>query len=230
MMILYYQEITMQPFSSKKLSIDADNYKQEVDVQLIADKLSALLESKKITTKILSNATGISIAAINNLKRGEGNPTLGTLNAISNFFCIPLGDLLGLGNYSNMQSSSTIIDIYDLRNADQRNESNIASKMLIETPKNINKSDLFGIVINNNYLFPLYEKGSIFILTTSRETIDGDIVLVRVQNSVNAIKRVFLQKDLCYLKNINIDETLESYNKNDISIIGVVIQIIQQTS
>lgn len=215
---------------SKKATIDAATCKQEVDIQFIAKKLNTLLGSKKITTKVLSNATGISIAAINNLKRGEGNPTIGTLNAIGRFFGISLLELLGLGNSNNMQNASMIISVYDLRNADQRDESNEINKMLIEKPKNISENDVFAVSINNNYLLPLYEKGTIFLLATFREAIDGDIVLVRIQDSTNSLKRIFIKKDKCYLKNINIDEALESYNKNDIKIIGVVIQIIQKTS
>lgn len=200
----------------------------EANIQFIAHILNSLLDENKISTKALSEATGISIALINNLKRAEGNPTIGTLKSICNFFNISLSELLGLSNVNDPQKNVEAISLFDLRFCHEKSEENSFDKMLIEIPKNIMGSDLFGIVINNNALLPLYEKGTIFIATSTPISVDGDIVIARIQNRSNFLKRLFIKKNIFHLKNINIDDTIESFNKDDIEILGVVIQIIQK--
>ena len=214
--------------STKKIVIDANKHVQESNIEAIAKKLNSLLSQHSVSTKTLSEATDISIAAINNLKRGEGNPTIGTLNAICHFFEISLVELLGLNNV-NMNIQATTVPLYELRFAHNRRDETVENKILIEMPKNTDANSIFGIVINNNSFLPLYEKGTIFILTSTQSAADGDIVFTRIQNNINSIKRLFIKKNGFYLKNINLDESVESYKKQDIDILGVVIQIIQKT-
>lgn len=214
--------------SNQKNVISAKKCLDEGNIHLIANKLNRLLDENKISSKVLSEATGISIALINNLKRGEGNPTIGTLNAICSFFGISLSEILGLGNAENNQTNIKTVCLFDLRSSHEISDDNCENKILIETPKNAHTDKLFGIVINNNALLPFYEKGTIFILATNQVAVDGDIVLVRIQNRANSLKRLFIKKDAFYLKNINIEDSIESYEKNDIEILGIVIQIIQK--
>ena len=214
--------------SSKKNVIEASKCLEEANIEIIANNLSRLLDENKISTKVLSDATGISIALINNLKRGDGNPTIGTLNTICQFFNISLSELLGLDTTRSFRKDIKIVSIFDLRNAHQRSEEIASTKMLLEAPKNTDVDSLFGVVINNNALLPLYEKGTVFILTNSQLAADGDIVLARIQNFTNALTRFFIKKNKFYLKNMNIDDSIESYDKNDINILGIVVQIIQK--
>lgn len=214
--------------SNQKNVITTKKCLGEGNIQLIADKLNTLLEKSRISTKVLSEATGVSIPLINNLKRGEGNPTIGTLNAISNFFSITLSELLGLDNAEHDQKNIKTISLFDLRFCHERTTENCGNKILIEVPKNTNADTLFGVVVNNNALLPFYEKGSIFILTNNQSPVDGDIVLTRIQNRSNGLKRLLIKKDLFYLKNINIEDSIESYEKDDVEMLGVVTQIIQR--
>lgn len=214
--------------SEKKTLIDAKKYIGEANIQFIANNLNRLLDENKVSTKVLSDATGISIALINNLKRGDGNPTIGTLNAMCHFFNVSLSELLGLDDPVSFQRNIKMVSIFDLRNAHQRSEDALSTKMFLEAPKNIDADSLFGIIINNNAFLPLYEKGTIFILTTSQVTADGDIVLARIHNCTNVLNRFFIKRNKFFLKNINIDDSIESYDKNDIELFGIVVQIIQK--
>jgi transcriptional regulator with XRE-family HTH domain len=214
--------------SDKKLLINADDVSQKHCIDLIANKLNQLLNENNISTKVLSQATDISVAAINNLKRGEGNPTIGTLTAISRFFGVSLIEILGLTNLNPVQTPTMIVHLYDLRFADQQKAEHILKKMLIETPSNTDLNTIFGVVMSNNCLLPIYEKGTIFILANNSVVSDGDIVLVRIRNQINSLKRIFMKQNDIYLKNISIDDSIEKYEKDEIRILGTAIQIIQK--
>jgi transcriptional regulator with XRE-family HTH domain len=198
--------------SNKKNEINADIFKQEINIETISCKLNELLVENRI----------------NNLKRGEGNPTIGTLNAICSFFGIPLIEFLGLDTSVSIQKQTIAVPLFDLRYVNQRNEQNILSKILIEKPKDTDPDTIFGVILPNNSLAPLYEKGTIFILTSALSVLDGEIVLARVQNNINSIQRLFVKKNKFFLKNLNIDDLIEGYSKNEIEVLGVVIQIIQK--
>ena len=140
--------------STKKIVIDANKHVQESNIEAIAKKLNSLLSQHSVSTKTLSEATDISIAAINNLKRGEGNPTIGTLNAICRFFEISLVELLGLNNV-NMNTQATTVPLYELRFAHSRRDETVENKILIEVPKNTDANSIFVIVINHFFSFTI---------------------------------------------------------------------------
>lgn len=214
---------------AKKTPIDFNECKQQINLETLANNLKQLLADKQVTTKILSEITGISIAAINNLKRGAGNPTIGTLSALASFFNVSLSSLLDLDSGANLQKQGMIVSLFDLRFANKRADENTSEKMLLERPKNINDDSLFGVVINNNSLLPLYEKGTVFIVSASRQLIDGDIILANIRG-INSIKRFFMKNEKIYLKNLNLDDEIESHSKKDVATLGVVIQIIQRAT
>ena len=214
----------MQKF---KKNIAIDEYKQQPNIDGIAKKLQLAMHENKISAQALSCATGISVAAINNMKRGDGNPTIGTLSTIADFFHLSLADLLDIDSI-NDKKRAIALPIFDLRFSNQRVDSNLLEKIFLETPKNIDTRSIFGIVINNNSLLPIYEKNTIFVVSEHQKIADCDIVLICIQKNINALKRLFIKDGELYFKNITINESIEKYNKEDVDILGVVVQIIQR--
>jgi len=210
-----------------KKTVDINEGKQNIDLDFIARQLKTLMLKSNISTKLLSDTTGISISAINNLKRGEGNPTIGTLCSLANFFNIAVGEFLGIE--SNVETLKQVIplNVYDLRHANNRKSHFILNSIMIEKPKNANFNNSFGVVINNNSLQPLYEKGTIFIVSLHQPVIDGDIVVVSIHNNTNSIKRCFLKNNSIFLKNITLSGEVDKYQRNEVKILGMVLQIIQ---
>lgn len=206
----------------KSLNLNTDS---TIELDKIASNLSRIMETNRVKTKVLSDATGISIAAINNLKRGEGNPTIGTLSTIASFFDIPLATFLGLSNESF--NKSIIISLVELRDSHKKAYTE-KEKLLIEQPQNIDPSSLFGVVITDSFYF--YPSGTIFITSKNRELVDGDLIVARIDNSFNTIKRCFIREDGFNLQDIvpNSDGTF--FSRKNIDIIGNIIQINQKLS
>ena len=57
-------------------------------------KLKELRESKGMTQRDVSIATGLTDATIGKLESGKGNPTLKTVQALAECFDVPVGELL----------------------------------------------------------------------------------------------------------------------------------------
>jgi len=211
----------------KKL-VDIDDNKQQIDLELIANNLKRAMAEKNISASLLSDYTGLSVSAINNLKRAEGNPTIGTLASLANFFNVPLTQFLGIQGHID-HNFMTAINLFDLRFAHSQTDTNLLRNLLIEKPKNVNTDSIYAVIVNNNSLLPLYGKGTIFVISKNQPVLDGDMVLVRLHNSINALKRLFIKNKKLYLKNINIDNITDNYKESEIEFLGVVIQIIQET-
>src|SRR3990167_5435700 len=64
------------------------------ELTCLAHNLNNLMRDKGVDTKQLSALTGVSISLLNSLKRGDGNPTLGTLITLANFFDISIDSLI----------------------------------------------------------------------------------------------------------------------------------------
>ncbi len=192
----------------------------------IQQKLNGLMSASNISTRMISEATGVSIAAINNLRRGDGNPTVGTLFSIASFFNISLSELLGFKEDNNL-NQIIAISLYDLRKIHETNQEPL-SKLLIEPPKNINTHDLFAVTIDNNAFLPFYEKGTIFIACYNKPLIDGDLIIARLNNTHNIIRRCFIRGNTYLLQDLSIEGTIETADANNITIIGIIIQINQK--
>ena len=192
----------------------------------IQQKLNGLITSSDISTRMISEATGISVAAINNLRRGEGNPTVGTLVSIASFFNVSLSELLGFKDDHNL-NQVIAISLYDLRKIHETNREEL-SRLLIEPPKNMNVYDLFAVTIDNNTLLPFYEKGTVFIACHNKPLIDGDLIIARLNNTHNIIKRCFIRGNSYILQDLPIEGTIEKTDINHITILGIVIQINQK--
>lgn len=196
------------------------------EVGLLADNLNRLMLERKIDSKILHQATGISVSAINSLRRGEGNPTLTTLLELARFFSCSIDVLVGLENKekSMAKGHSQMVPVYSLSDSIKRSKEMIIEH-IAEDCATHNGYDLFAVKLHNSTLAPFFEKGSYFIVAKGLKYSDGDIVLVSVEDNV-LIRKIFTT-NLNQVKFLSISTQPEINQYDEFNLIGVVIKVIQ---
>lgn len=187
----------------------------------LAENLNNLMREKDIETKQLSALTGISASLLNSLKRGDGNPTLGTLISLANFFDVTI-DALVLSD-ARKQEAMAVLPVYEIDVAHQYSKHNAVQNIYlkIEDEKNMPS---YGIRLDNSSLMPFFEKGSIFLISSNNKYTDGDLVLVRINNEYNVFRKVFIKNKGLYFQFISLDTDLHTYD--NYKIIGPVIKVI----
>ncbi len=194
-------------------------------LKILSKNINKLMLEYNIDTKTLHLETGISISAINALKRGAGNPTLGTLIALANYFKTSLDKLIYDQNSDDQTQTSMInIPVFSIHDIEERSELNIKGYIQHPEEKEVNHS-IFAIQLHNNTMSPFYEKGDIFIISPKMKYSDGDIVIIRTQDAVSCFRRVFSASDETLFSPISLNPSPTRYE--NYKVIGVVIKIIK---
>lgn len=187
----------------------------------LAQNLNNLMREKDIETKQLSALTGISASLLNSLKRGNGNPTLGTLISLANFFDVTI-DALVLSD-AKKQETMAVLPVYEIDVAHQCSKHNAIQNIYLKIEKEKNTPN-YGIRLDNSSLMPFFEKGSVFLISSNNKYMDGDLVLVRINNEYNVFRKVFIKNKGLYFQFISLDTDLHTYDHY--KIIGPVIKVI----
>lgn len=199
-----------------------EEIKLENELVAIGKNITALMVKKKTDTKTVSALTGISISLLNSLKRGEGNPTLGTLITLAKYFGVHINDLVNTDSISRQAAIKLVpLRVLNYAHLDQTVRN---SSQNIYLPVNENCDGLFAIKITNSSMLPFFDKGSIFIISTEKKYTDGDIVLLRVSNDQNIFRKIFLIGNHCSFQHISIGA--EAHTFRDYKIIGTVTKVI----
>lgn len=198
-----------------------DNEIGSKELACLAHNLNNLMRDKSVDTKQLSALTGVSISLLNALKRGNGNPTLGTLIALANFFDVSIDSLI----LSDVRKRGTvaIIPIYEIQVAHETNQ-HVVKKSIYLKIEEEKSSSHYAIQLDNSSLMPFFDKGSIFLISKDDKYSDGDMVLVRINNEYNVFRKVFVKNKGLLFQYISLDAELHSYD--DYHIIGPVIKVI----
>ncbi len=196
------------------------------EVTALADNLNRLMLERKIDSKILNQATGMSVSAINALRRGEGNPTLTTLLELAKFFNCSIDRLVGLENKEKLMSKShsQMIPVYSLSDSIKRTKETTI-EYITEDCAMHNDHDLFAVKLHNSTLAPFFEKGSYFIVSKTLKYSDGDIVLISVKD--NVLLRKIFTTNFNQVKFLSISTQPEINQYDEFDLIGVVIKVIQ---
>lgn len=196
------------------------NELSQVELKCLSENINQLMHEKKIDTKQLSAFTGISASSINAMKRGTGNPTLGTLITLTNFFDVTL-DTLVLPNHKK-KGTVTAIPVYDLRVAHEIKKHHPIKNIHLK----IEEEDLFqfAVSIHNSSLMPFFEKGSLLLISHQKKCMDGDMALLRINNECNVFRRVFLKNKGHLFQYISLETDLHHFDHY--KIIGPVLKVI----
>lgn len=202
----------------------------ETDIGILASNLRSLMNTFNIDSSELSKKTGIALTTINGLKRGAGNPTLSTLYQLAEFFDVSIGHLTEK-NLSVTGKTARIVYEIPLLILDELPEflkNQNKYKNSISTELDVWKPNkYYAIKVNNNAMTPLFEKGSIFVITQDAHVHDGDIVLVQFDQHLPCFRKVFIEGRSYFFKPISEIIGDNIVKDNNFTIHGIVIKAIQ---
>lgn len=192
----------------------------------LTNNLRHLMQKNGIDATELSKSTGIALTTINGLKRGIGNPTLSTLQTIAEFFNITLGQLtehsLSAGGPKNLLTEIPLLDIQEIPEFLSSSD-NFKTCLSIEADRN----NLFAVKITNNFMAPIFEKGTIFIVSPDLQPQDGDIVLVEFNNQLPCFRKIFIEGEACLFSPVSEIIGSEIFKSKNFIIHGTIIKAIQ---
>lgn len=205
------------------------NSNLKLNANNLTDNLRHLMHKSGVDAAELSKLTGIALTTINSLKRGVGNPTLSTLQTISDFFNITIGQLTE-SNISGREHKSNLVEVPLLEIQEIHsfldNYDKFNATVIIEAEKNTGK--LFAVKISNNSMAPLFEKGTIFLICPELQPQDGDIVLVQFNNQLPCFRKIFMEEDACVFSPISEIIGSEVSKSKNFTIQGIVTKAIQK--
>lgn len=198
---------------------------KDTETSDLSKNLNQLMIEYGIDAKSLNQATGISVSAINALKRGEGNPTLWTLLELAKFFNCSIDELVGLGKNTAMPHNTKLIPVYSLADAGKRDQISIIER-IVEDCGGFNEQELFCVKIHNNAFSPFFERGAYLIASTKNKYTDGDLVILATKDSDILVKKIFAigAKEIKFAS-VSLEPEFNEYS--EFKIIGVIIKIIQ---
>ncbi|HEY0209455.1 XRE family transcriptional regulator [Acerihabitans sp.] len=199
----------------------------------IGKNLVYLMSKRGIDSTELSTLTGLGTATINSMRRGIGNPTLITIVALAQFFEVSLSEFtdidierqeitqkkiktLPLIKFNGLNAFlDEILDTYDT----------YTTELCV-----FENNDCFAININNDSLYPQFSSGTICIVKRDNLPNDGDIVLVKINNSTPCFRRVFIEDAGYFFTAVSIYQDVVPSAYKCFSIVGVIIKIIRNFS
>lgn len=196
---------------------------------ILSNNLLYLIQNKGTDIAELSKSTGIALTTLNGLKRGGGNPTLSTLQAISEFFKISIGQLTET-NISLEKSRKInimevpLLEIHELQEFFV-SSNNFKVKIAIEIERS--SSIFFAVKVSNSSMSPYFEKGTIFIISPEFQPQDGDIALVQFKNQLPCFRKLFIEGDTFIFTSVVEMLGHEISKSSNYQILGVVSKAIQ---
>jgi transcriptional regulator with XRE-family HTH domain len=195
----------------------------------LSSNLRYLIQKAGIDIAELSKSTGIALTTLNGLKRGAGNPTLSTLQTISEFFQISIGQLTETNISSESSRKTNLMEVPLLEIPElpeffvSPNKFNV--KIAIEVERN--NSIFFAVKVSNSSMSPHFEKGTIFIISPEFQPQDGDIALVQFNNHLPCFRKIFIEGDTFIFTSVVEMLGNEISKSSDYQILGVVSKAIQ---
>jgi len=214
------------------MSSDVESkFANTVFIHCLSENLKRLMSYRNIDTLQLCEKTGIAVTTINNLRRGTGNPTLSTLQALSVFFGITITQLTETNlsaDYPTLPKSNQEIPIFDLHEVNDFLEGAGKKKNLlfVDVGQHL-KENCFAIKVTNNSMAPFFEKGTVFVICKNMSAQDGDIVLVKFNNYPYCFRKVFIEEDTYFFSPVSEILGKELSKSKNFAIYGVVIKAIQ---
>lgn len=200
---------------------------QEYDI--VAANLRYLMNRDSIDAVTLGEKIGVAASTINSIRRGGGNPTLTTISAIAHHFQLSIGELTehSIENNSTSLNRAHHIPLVAMKDISSYLKNTKYSKqMIVAELGDASAENYFSVSIDNNSLYPLFEKGTLFIVKKTKQVLDGDIVLVDFSADSYCFRRIFIESNTYFFKSLT-DTLQSSGGAAKFTIIGVVVKAIQ---
>lgn len=88
-----------------------------------------------------------------------------------------------------------------------------------------NKKYKFACIVQDNIMSPKYEKGNTIVVLEDTKYLSGDDVLVSISNNTPIIRKIAFKDNLIILQTYNDTNKTEIYSKDEIKILGKIIEI-----
>jgi SOS-response transcriptional repressor LexA len=207
-----------------------DETKLNPDISTLANNVRYLMQEFNIDSSELSKKTGIALTTINGLKRGIGNPTLSTLHLLASFFNVSIAQLTETKLTKDKNKSSVVYEIplLTLDNLSEFLKDNQKYKKTISTEIDMWKPNrCFAIKLTNSAMMPIFERGSIFVISRDMLAHDGDLVLVQFDHNPPCIRKVFIEGNSYFFKPISEIIGDNILKMNEFIIHGTIVKAIQ---
>jgi transcriptional regulator with XRE-family HTH domain len=205
----------------------------------LKDILSFLMNECDVDDATLSRETGIPASTISRMRLySEANPTASTLRPIAKYFSISIGQLLGdeplprdrlPGTHNPTYFTSARMPVVDWDLIDDwvdNNGENIKEKLLnwISTEKEVGEK-AFALIISTESFGLSFRKGSMIIVDPAQEPLDGDLILLKIEEEKGALlKQYLVDGSERYIRSVNPEMKGTKFLSGNYKILGVVIE------
>lgn len=197
---------------------------------ILSSNLRSLMNKDTIDSISLGEKTGVAPSTINSIRRGGCNPTLSTITAIARYFQLSISELTEkiIDDNLSTRRRACNIPVLAMKNISEHlKKKNYSEQMIVTELEDTTPENFFAVSLDNNSLYPLFEKGTLFIVKKTDQVLDGDVVLVDFGNSSYCFRRIFIESDKYFFSSLN--GTLQSSGSHatNFIIVGIVIKAIQ---
>ena len=195
--------------------------------------LTCLMGRAGVDAAQLSEAIGLGVATINNIKRGVGNPTLLTLMELARFFDVKLSDFVESDLGGEAVGSPAAIAVPLIKFTEL---ALFFDGMIIEPERyfvdaaGFDAAEAFAVLLNNDSLFPSFSQGSVFIVARQERPADGDVVLVSMAGQQPCFRRIFIDGEHFLFSSISLMHDLQPFVCRDFKVLGVAVKAIKTFS
>jgi SOS-response transcriptional repressor LexA len=196
----------------------------------IGKNITYLMLKKGIDSAHLSAVSGLGTATINSMRRGTGNPTLATIVSMAQFLEVSLSELteIDLEKQANSHKRIKTIPLINLNEINEFFDKTLEIYDTYTTEIDISeKSGFFAITINNDSLYPQFSSGTICIVTIDDSPIDGDIVLVKINNHAPCFRRIYIEDSGFLFTTVSLEQDAVPSTYKCYAIVGILVKTIK---
>lgn len=193
--------------------------------------LNHLLNEHDLDIQALSDKTGVPIATIFRMKKEDNNPTLSSLEPLTEYFKIELNDFLYVDISSEVYQKKKAVE-----NVQYIPVTNLADikkwpiqhdkKIYVGTNGDLSKAS-FGILINTNSMAPIFYANTVLVVDPNVTEKDNDYIFCQLKNdSTPVLRQLFIDGNNYFFKPINPGYG-EMIHITKFTILGVIMKSIE---
>lgn len=204
----------------------SNNYKQQItDAQLsekLLENVNYLINKSGLNQIEIAALAKIPATTLYGISTGtSANPKLHTLAAVARVFNVTIGQLIGELPLNYSEIAIPIISWHDLD----------IKKMVINYKSNKNTNFVYSSLATQNFVFALkvnntisdiFKNNSIIIVEATDNYLNNDLVILSINNSEPAIKKIIKEGSDIFLESVTSKLPIQQYNHNNTHIFGVI--------
>lgn len=190
----------------------------------LLDNLKILLAERGLTVAELARISKIPKTTLYGVFSGEFEPKLSTLRILAKIFNVNISQLLGESSLNCSEIKIPILTWDNLNSKTGDVEFIISKNTKYISVEHENNDPLYALLLNSD-IYTKYKKGSIFIISYSKNFKSGDIVLISSEESDINFKKIIIESNITYLKSMSDELPITTYSKNIHYVFGIVKEI-----